>query len=149
MPYRGHDTSEQAAHTASIHRAAGSTQPSPSPVRAVAGSPAVEPSSAQAIRRTSSNAAAAGLMSRPKTGVSTRTDAQPGGVRPTAAQPNAGRAGQLCRATSGLLQQQQRAAAIRATAHSSKAAASTPAEQSVAEHKEASSQTMLVLLHKH
>ena len=78
--------------TASIHRAAGSTQPSLSPVRAVAGSPAVEPSSAQAIRRTGSNAAAAGLMSTARTGSSIRTAAQPGDVRPTTAQANAGRA---------------------------------------------------------
>ncbi len=40
----------------------------------------------------------------------------------------------------------QRAATIRATARSSTAAASAPAEQSVAKHKEASSQTRLVLL---
>ena len=81
--------------TASIHRADGSTQPPLALSGAVAGSPAVEPSSAQTTRRTGRNAAAARFMSTPKTGVSTRTAAQPGGVRPTAAQPNAGRAGQL------------------------------------------------------
>ena len=111
-----------------LQTAGGSPQPAstgppaaPSPVRVIAGSPGVEPISAQAIRRTGSNAAAAGLMSTAKTRGSTRTTvsslgcahqassctrtaAQPGGFRRAAAQPNGGRAGQLCRAPPGLLE---------------------------------------------
>ncbi len=136
--------------TASPHRAVSSTPPSPSPVRAVADSPAVEPSSVQAIRRTGSNAAAARLMSSAKTGGSARTAAQPSGVRPTAAQSNAGRAGVqgTTRATragqskagpAAPVPAVQRPATIRATARSSRAAASTSAGQSVAKNRGAAS----------
>ncbi len=136
--------------TASLHRAAGSTQPSPSPVRAVADSPAVEPSSVQAIRRTGSNAAVARLMSTARTRASTRIAAQPAAVRPTAAQPNAGRAGvqgtsRAARAAptragpAALVPAAQRCTTFRARTRSSKAAASTPAEQFVAKHSEAAS----------
>ncbi|DBA65630.1 TPA: hypothetical protein ACH3X2_002689 [Trebouxia sp. C0005] len=130
--------------TASPHRAASSPPPSPSPVRAVVDSPAVESSSVQAIRRTGSKAVAARLMSTAKTGGST-TAAQPGGVRPTAAQPNAGRAtaqGTSRAARAGTIRPGPAApapAAQRPATRSSKAAASTPAEQSVAVHKQAAS----------
>ncbi|KAL0024408.1 hypothetical protein WJX77_000001 [Trebouxia sp. C0004] len=126
-----------------LHRAAGSTQPSPSPVMAVAGSP-VEPSSVQAIRRTGSNAAVARLMSTAKTGGSTRTSAQPCAVRPAAAQPNAGRAavrGTSRAASAVSAPAAQRPAKSRVRARSSKAAGFTPAEQSVAKHSKATSGT--------
>jgi len=126
--------------TASPHRPTGIPQPSPSPVRAVADSPAVEPSSVQAIRRTGSNGTAARLMSTAKTRGSTRTAAQPGGVRPTVAQPNAGRA--AVQGTSRATRPRPAAPAPSAqnpATRSSKAAASTPAEQSVAVHKQAAS----------
>ncbi len=131
--------------TASPHRATGSTQPSPSPVRAVVDSPAVEPSSVQAIRRTGSNAAAARLMSTAKTGGSTRTAAQTSGVRPTAAQSSASRAavqGTSRAARAGTTRARPAApapAAQRPATRSSKAAESTPAEQSVAIHRQAAS----------
>ncbi len=131
--------------TASHHRATGSIQPSPSPVRAVAGSPAVEPSSVQAIRRTGSNATAARLMSTAKTGASTRTAAQPGGVRLTIAQPNASRAAVqgTSKAARTATTRAGPAASVpavqRPSTRSSKAAASTPAEQSVAVHRQAAS----------
>jgi len=136
--------------TASPHRATSSTCPSPSPVRAVVDSPAVEPSSVQAIRRTGSNAAAARLMSTAKTGGSARAAAQPSAVRPTPAQSNAGRAGVqgTTRATragqskagpAAPVPAVQRPATIRATARSSKAAASTSAGQSVAKNRGAAS----------
>ena len=136
--------------TASPHRAASSTRPSPSPVRPVADSPAVEPSSVQAIRRTGSNAAAARLMSTAKIGGSSRTAAQPSGVRPTAAQSNAGRAvvQGTTRATRARQSKAgpaapvpavQRPATIRATARSSRAATSTSAGQSVAKDRGAAS----------
>ena len=123
--------------------AAPSPQPSPSPV-------AVEPSSVQAIRRTGSNAAAARLMSTAKTGGSTRTAAQSGGVRPTAPQPNAGRApvqgtsragrtGTTRAGPAAPAPAAHRPATVRATTSSSKAAASTPAGQSVAKRREAAS----------
>ena len=136
--------------TASPQRAASSPQPSPRPVRAIAGSPAVEPSSVQAMRHTGSNAAAARLMSTAKTGGSTRTAAQPGGVTLTAAQPNAGRA--VVQGTSRAAKAAptragpaapapaaHRLATIRATPRNSKAAASTPAGQSVAKPRQAAS----------
>jgi len=136
--------------TASPHRAASSTPSSPSPVRPVADSPAVEPSSVQAIRRTGSNAAAARLMSTAKIGGSSRTAAQPSGVRPTAAQSNAGRAvvQGTTRATRARQSKAgpaapvpavQRPATIRATARSSRAATSTSAGQSVAKDRGAAS----------
>ncbi|KAL0038937.1 hypothetical protein WJX77_002633 [Trebouxia sp. C0004] len=130
----------------SLHRAASSTQPSPTPVRAVADSPTAEPSSVQAIRRTGSNAAAARLLSTAKTEASTRTAAQPGAVRPTAAQPNAGRA--AVRGTSRAAPTRAGPVApvpaaqrltFRSKTHSSKAAASMPAEQSVAKYSTAAS----------
>ncbi len=104
----------------------------------------------QAIRRTGSNAAAARLMSSAKTGGSARTAAQPSGVRPTAAQSNAGRAGVqgTTRATragqskagpAAPVPAVQRPATIRATARSSRAAASTSAGQSVAKNRGAAS----------
>ncbi|DBA65576.1 TPA: hypothetical protein ACH3X2_002646 [Trebouxia sp. C0005] len=136
--------------TASPHRAASSPQRSPSPVRAAADSPAVEPSSVQAIRHTGSKAAAARLMSTARTGGSARTAAQPGGVRPTAAQPNADRAGvqgtfRAARAAptragpAAPVPAVTRSATLTSRMHSSKAAASTPAGQSVATHREAAS----------
>jgi len=131
--------------TASPHIATGSTQPSPSRVRAVADSPAVEPSSVQAIRRTGSNAAAARLMSTAKTGGSTRNAAQPGGVRSTAAQSSASRAavqGTFRAARAGTTRAGPAApapAAQRTATRSSKAAASTIAKQSVAVHRQAAS----------
>ena len=128
--------------TASPHRAASSTPSSPSPVR--------QPSSVQAIRRTGSNAAVARLMSTARTRASTRIAAQPAAVRPTAAQPNAGRAGvqgtsRAARAAptragpAALVPAAQRCTTFRARTRSSKAAASTPAEQFVAKHSEAAS----------
>ncbi len=142
--------------TASPHRATGSSQPSPSRVRAVAGSPAVEPSSVRAMRRAGSNAAAARLMSTAKTGGSNRTAAQPGGVRPTVAQPNAGRAavqgtsratraGQSKAGPAAPVPAVQRPATLRSTARSTKAAAPTPAEQSVAKQREATSGRLSVV----
>ncbi len=136
--------------TASPHSDASSLEPSPSPVRAFANSPAVEPSSVQAIRRTGSNAAAARLMSTAKTGGNTRAAAQPSGVRPTAAQLNAGRAdvqgtsratraGQANAGTAAPVPAVQRPTTTRATARSSKAAASTLAGQSVAKNRGAAS----------
>ena len=136
--------------TASPHRAASSTPPSPSPVRAVAGSPAVELSSVQAIRCTGGNAAAARLMSTAKTGGSARAAAQPSGVRPTAAQSNASRAsvqgttratraGQSEAGPAAPVPAVQRPATTRATARSSRAAASTSAGQSVAKNRGAAS----------
>ena len=133
-----------------------SPQPSPRPVRAIAGSPAVEPSSVQAMRHTGSNAAAARLMSTAKTGGSTKTAAQPGGVTLTAAQPNAGRA--VVQGTSRASKAEptragpaapapaaHRLATIRATPRNSKAAASTPAGQSVAKPRQAASGRLGVL----
>ncbi len=128
--------------TASPHRAASSTPSSPSPVR--------QPSSVQAIRRTGSNAAAARLMSTAKIGGSSRAAAQPSGVRPTAAQSNAGRAvvQGTTRATRARQSKAgpaapvpavQRPATIRATARSSRAATSTSAGQSVAKDRGAAS----------
>jgi len=128
--------------TASLHRAAGSTQPSPSPVRAVADSPAVEPSSVQAIRRTGSNAAVARLMSTARTRASIRNAAQPGAVRPTAAQPNAGRAdvqGTSRAARAAPTRAGPAAPTFRVRERSSRAAAPTPAEKFVAKHSEAAS----------
>ncbi|DBA65584.1 TPA: hypothetical protein ACH3X2_002653 [Trebouxia sp. C0005] len=136
--------------TASPHRTASSPKPSPSPVRAPADSPAVEPSSVQAIRRTGSKAAAARLMSTARTGGSARTAAQPGGVRPTAAQSTIGRAAvqgtsRAARAAptragpAAPAPAAHRPATIRVTTRSSKAAASTPAGQSVAKHSKAAS----------
>ena len=123
-------------------------QPSPGPVMAVADGPAVEPSSVQAIKRTGNNAAAARLMSTAKTGGSTQTAAQPGAVRPTAAQSSAGkaampgtsRAGRTGTTRAGpaaFAPAAQRPATIRATGRSSKAAASPPAGQSVAKTRQA------------
>ena len=146
--------------TASPHRAASSTPRSPSPVRAFVDSPAVEPSSVQAIRRTGSNAAAARLMSTAKTGGSARADAQPRGVRPTAAQSNAGRAGVQGTSRAGRAGQikagpaapgpaapapaVQRPATIRTTGRN-RAAASTSAGQSVAKQREATSGRSIVV----
>ncbi|DBA99050.1 TPA: hypothetical protein ACH3X1_014190 [Trebouxia sp. C0004] len=129
----------------SLHRAASSTQPSPSPVSAVADNPAAEPSSVQAIRRTGSNAAAARLLSTAKTEASTRTAAQPGAVRSTAAQPNAGRAAVQSTARATRAGQTKAGPAAPVTAaqrpamRSSKAAASTTVEQPVARHRQAPS----------
>ena len=128
--------------TASPHRATGSSQPFLSPARAVADSPAVEPSSVQAIRRTGSNAAAARLMSTGKTGGSTRTAAQPSGVRPTAAQSSASRAAVQGSSRAGSTRAGPAApapASQRPANRSSKAAASTPAQQSLAVHRQAAS----------
>ena len=146
--------------TASPHRAASSTPRSPSHVRAFVDSPAVEPSSVQAIRRTGSNAAAARLMSTAKTGGSARADAQPRGVRPTAAQSNAGRAGVQGTSRAGRAGQiktgpaapgpaapapaVQRPATIRTTGRN-RAAASTSAGQSVAKQREATSGRSIVV----
>ena len=131
--------------TSSPHRATGSTQPSPSPVTAVADSLAVEPSSVQAIKRTCSNAVAARLMNTSRIRASTKTAAQPSGVRPTPAQSRASRAavhGTSMAARAGTTRARPAApapAAQRSATRSSKAAASTPAEQSVAVHRQAAS----------
>ena len=95
-------------------------------------------------------------MSTAKTGVSTRTAAQPGGVRLTAAQSNAGRAavqgtsratraGQSKAGPAAPVPVVQRPAMIRTTARSSKTAASTLAGQSVAKHSKAAAGRLSVV----
>ena len=135
--------------TASLQRTACSTPSSPSPARAVVDSPAVEPSSVQAIRRTGSNAPAACLMSTSKNRGSAKTAAQPSAVRPIPAQSRAGRAavqgtiratraGQSKTGPAAPVPAVQRPATIRTTGRN-RAAASTSAGQSVAKNRGAAS----------